>query len=689
MLVVGLHDCQTKKTGFIDGNGGKRVRDFLLSASHSLIGANLAYDLGWLCYEHNLKVKETQCGLIDVQVAESFIDEYQSFDLESLAIKYLNEKKGSGNLPNLALQNGFKGDFRKHLGKLWDLGHKDEIRKYVVSDADQPARIWEQQKKILEEQGLMPAFELNMKVLKVCVKARQRGIRIDKERWEENCEAVKPIHDKLEKQFFKKWGEVNINSPKQMGEFMRGHNVPFRMRITVRGWEPEGRKWKKKDDAFTGEAIWEQRKRLKESFPAIRVEKNKIVLYVDEQYTQRTCNTLINMGYNITANPNIDKYFFKDYKGTYPVVADCVEYKTVKGIISKFLGPKFERFLVWHEAEKEWRLHGEIQVVGARQTGRTSSKAPNLQNIPSKTKLFEGTEHEVDLSVMCREIFLPEKGHIFVKLDFSGQENRLQAHFAIGRSGARIRKMYNDNPRLDEHQFVANESGLEAEFGHKTGRKYAKNVRFGLSYGMQIFRMCLQFGWEKEFAEDLKVKVEDASPWFKDTMEEVQKTVAERGYIKTLLLRRIHLRAGDRSKLYPFYNYLIQGSAADQMKACIVAIDDTESVEILLLIVHDEGDFSLPMNAEGYKRLLELKHLMETTIKLDVPVICDPELGLNWAYMEGQQTNDKGEPIEAIDKFWKRMVDLVKKGKRSKVRIWDMETMDDEEDEEEEAEDDD
>jgi hypothetical protein len=89
--------------------------------------------------------------------------------------------------------------------------------------------------------------------------------------------------------------------------------------------------------------------------------------------------------------------------------------------------------------------------VGARHTGRLSCKMPNLQQLPSKTKLFEKTDHEVDLAHMCRECFIPDEGQAFVKLDYSGQENRVVAHFAFGKNGEFVQNEYIKNPYFDEH----------------------------------------------------------------------------------------------------------------------------------------------------------------------------------------------------------------------------------------------
>ncbi len=683
ILTVGLYDVEKKRAGYIDGNGGEKVRELLLSASVALIGANIQYDFGWLCASHNIKVKDTQCSLICVQVAESFIDQYARYTLDALSYKYLGEKKKIDEVASFALSMGLKGDARKHLKTIWDKSDagKKKIRKYVVSDATQPARIWEKQKKIMLKEGTYDAFLINMDMLKRTVKMKQTGVRIDYDKWVENCEKAKDIYDRLEKHFFDKWGKVNINSPKQLGEFMVRHNVPFKYCVTVRGFEPKNRKFVVKTDLFTGEEIAKQRAFLSIGFPGVRIEKDRIRMYVDRQYVERTVTQLEQLGYNVIMNPNLDKFFIQDYKNRYEVVNDLSEYKIVNGIISKFLGPNFGRFLIYHKDKKEWRIHGDFNVVGARQTGRLSSNNPNLQNIPSKTVVFAGTPYEVNLAVMCREIFLPEKGEVWVKLDYSGQENVLQAHFAVGKYGRKIRQMYRENPRFDEHQFVATASGLEVDFGNEIGRKYAKNVRFGISYGMQIPRMCIQFGWTKEFAEELYDKIKDASPWFIETMEAVVAKVLRVGFIITLLGRRIKYnkwRPGlnpRTAKAYPFYNYLIQGSAADQLKKAQTDCDKTQTVETPLLTVHDEGDESLPMTKKGFARLCEMKHLYEQALPLDVPIICDPEIGLSWAHLEGQKKwsrldfekglckkEDVNYPKETLEEFWNRVTIAIKDG---------------------------
>lgn len=682
IIVAGLYDAEKAEKKAFDGNGGAKLRAILSSASSSLVGASLGYDLGWECYELGMQAKQIKCQLIDVSIAESLIDEYQPYSLDALALKYLRERKGHEKLEVIAASHGLKGDFRKHLLLLWEGDsakgipqYRQEIRDYVISDADQPWRIWLKQKAILEAEGLMPAFVMNMKMVRITLGMKQRGVPIDKDKWNENAAICQRVYKELDDAFVAKYGKVNFRSGKQMAELFDSHGVPYKYKLTFKGWTPDGRKFAK-TDWFSGDDIWAQRKFLKQHFPSVRVIKGKLVVMVPKQYAERTAEQAASLGYTVTCNPSINKFTFAATKNSHQIVADIMEVKQVGNIVDKFLGPNFERFLVL-DKDGVWRIHGDFNPVGARQTGRLSASHPNLQNIPSKTVVFKGTERELNLAKMCREVFTGEPGELYVKLDFSGQENVLQAHFAVGPEGRMIRAMYTENPRLDEHQFVANASGLQEEHGKEIGRKYAKNVRFGLSYGMQVTTMCEQFGWDHDFAEELIEKVKGAAPWVPITMDTIQDMLLAKGdysqggrddkgryfppgkkaafakrYIITIMGRRIHLRQGRDRDAYKFYNYLIQGSASDMMKMALIAIDESESVETLLLTVHDEGGFSVPPTPEGVARTLELQKCMQNAVKLSIKINCDPEVGKNWASTIAQETGEDGEPNQPLQEVF-------------------------------------
>ena len=900
VICTGLYNGRETKA--FEGNGGEFVKKLLLRDDVTIVGANIQYDIGWLLSSFGMSSYDLKCSFIDVSIVESLIDEYQEFSLDALAVKYLKEHKQKSVLEGIAESLGLKGDFREHLGKLWDEGYSREIMDYVKSDADQPLRIWNLQKEIVERDNLWEGLEMNMSMIPVVVSMQQKGVRIDVEKWKENCDKAREAYERLKGEFEAKYGNVNINSPKQLAELLDKFNVPYKMRITVKGFQPDDRKFTS-DDRFQGDELTEQKKRLKEVYSGMTIEKGKLVLYLPKIYAQRACTELLDKGYCAICNPVVGKPMFTEFAATYPIVNDLVQYKQVKNIVDKFLGPVFGRFIA-----PDGRLHGNFNIVGARHTGRLSClakgtkvlttegevpiedikpgmkvithtgavaevkallyqgkkpciklttnkfhdiictkdhkfwtgkdwvpaeklkggvcvnfkellkgcrnlqkdcksvcirgkayderiscnvqnnrtqhtgcnqggsykraensrkgfeivknqdwseksyvweksgetpelerglfrqegtlyyknrrrksvcaqkgfcrcfrnksfgtatvfscaphrrksceqcfrqfgtcnctrsqhlaltvsgeirytfvgelptfdialshpdhsfiangwlvhncKMPNLQQIPSKTKLFEKTDHEVDLAHMCREVFTPEPGEAFVKLDYSGQENRVVAHFAMGKNGDFVQGEYAKNPYFDEHDYVAKVSGLEEAHGKKVGRKFAKNLRFGVSYGMQKPTMMKNFGWTKEFCDDLYEKVAGAAPWLFEVMDTVQQVVLHRRYIKTLAGRHIHLRKGRDKDAYKYMNYLIQGSASDMTKKATVVINKSRKGETMLLTVHDEDGFSVPMTEEGVDRIVELQYCMEHSSDLRVPAVCNPEIGPNWA----------------------------------------------------------
>ena len=622
VLCVGAYNGKEKKA--FEGDGGAFIEKALQNPSAVLVGANIQYDIGWLLSSHHMSVEDIKCRFIDVALVESLIDEYQPYDLDSLALKYLDEHKGKSELERIAADENLKGDFRQHLGILWDKGYKSEIMEYVQSDADQPVRIWEKQRAIVVEQKLGEALDMEMGMIPIVIALQQKGARIDLPKWKENCTKAGEAYERLKNEFETKYGKVNINSPKQLAELMDKFNVPYKKKITVKGYTPADRKFTSAD-CFKGDELTEEKQKLRQIYSGLTIEKGRLVLYLPKQYADRAADEIADMGYCVVCNPVVGKPMFQENAATYPIVSDLVQYKQAKNIVDKFLGPGFGRFIA-----PDGRAHATFNIAGARQTNRLSCKYPNLQQIPSKTKLFEKTEHEVDLAHMCRECFVPEEGECFVKLDFSGQENRMVAHFSEGKNGEYVQKKYNENPYFDEHSYVTEVSGLGAEHGTKVGRKYAKNLRFGVGYGMQKPRMMQNFGWTKEFCDDLYAKVAGAAPWLFEVMDKVQDVVTHRRYIRTLAGRRIHLRRGRDKDAYKFMNYLIQGSAADMTKKATVNIWKTKSCETMLLTVHDEDCFSVPMTEGGIERIVELKHWMEHSSDLRVPAVCNPEIGPNW-----------------------------------------------------------
>ena len=99
------------------------------------------------------------------------------------------------------------------------------------------------------------------------------------------------------------------------------------------------------------------------------------------------------------------------------------------------------------------RIHAEINQIrsddGGTVTGRFSYQNPNLQQIPAR---------DPDTGPLIRGLFIPEEGMKWGCFDYSQQEPRLVAHYALrfGLSSVnQIADSYDSNPKTDFHQIVA------------------------------------------------------------------------------------------------------------------------------------------------------------------------------------------------------------------------------------------
>ena len=78
----------------------------------------------------------------------------------------------------------------------------------------------------------------------------------------------------------------------------------------------------------------------------------------------------------------------------------------------------------------------------------------------------------------------------------------------------------------------------------------------------------------------------------------------------------------------------MQGTAADLIKLAMIAVDqwlnqNTHLKTRMIMQVHDELVFEVPQNEIEILQK-ELPRLMEGVVKLDIPLIVDVGVGLNW-----------------------------------------------------------
>jgi DNA polymerase I len=262
-----------------------------------------------------------------------------------------------------------------------------------------------------------------------------------------------------------------------------------------------------------------------------------------------------------------------------------------------------------------YRLHQLRADEGGTITGRYASSHVNIQQVTKYDK-----QAEVLKPWRLRDLFVPERGKLFLDADMSQVEFRLFAHYADvpPPHSTRLAEEYRKDPDLDFHKVVMAWTGLI--------RSYAKNVNFAKLYGAQADKIAWMCGIKVSEAEALVKKYDAKFPEASRLMRYCERLAKRRGYVRTLLGRRRRYHEGDRH--YSALNSVLQGGAADLHKLALLALYNELKKEFRLrATVHDEviGDVASKRVAAQVAELLN-----EQRFALKVPVLWQLTTGRSW-----------------------------------------------------------
>lgn len=329
-------------------------------------------------------------------------------------------------------------------------------------------------------------------------------------------------------------------------------------------------------------------------------------------------------------------------------VADLVrEIRRVEKLRSTFI----ESYIL--ESNVDGRVHGQFHLLrgdgSGTRSGRFSSSTPNLQNVPSRDK---------ELAPLVRGMFIPDAGHKqWRRYDYSQIEYRFLVHFAVGPGADEARQRYADNPDTDYHEFVI--QMIKQMTGYLLDRKPAKNINFGLIYGMGKPKLIRTLGLSKQGGQELFNAYHKALPYVHSTMEATAEEAQRLGIITTVLGRRSRFELWEpaayeqkgiplpyerairtygmvkRAATHKGLNRRLQGSAADMIKRAMWECWKQgifDEVGVPRVTVHDELGFSDPGGKEA--AFAHMKHILETALPLRVPVRCEEECGPDWGHVK-------------------------------------------------------
>ena len=623
----------------------RKIMGLLMNPDVILVGANIIYDLGWLLYEYGLSTYNVQCSFIDVLQAESILDEFGTHSLESVSWKYLKYGKTKDRIEDWVKEHiSAKGDFRQHLKDApWEL-----LEEYVKGDAKNPVKVWRKQLTLLKEQDLVKRCKLEFDCILPSLQMTMYGLPIDVEQKKKNLAFLTEAIEKLHKEFLDRYKLPNfrVTATRDIASFCDMRNIPYNHKITLTGMN--GVKFRNGEET---DHAYNKAKQIVASFCLV---KGKPTAYVPKELAERTADLLTENGFMFNNSPNVDKKFFESKREAFPEIGLIADWKLAVGIQSKILGEKYDRFLT-KNFNGEDCIKPQFKITDTI-SFRYSSNMPNGQQVPSKggfTLHEEDKETEISFPKITRALFKASKGCVFGKIDYGQIEYRLICNIACGKSGEEVREQYRKNPHLDFHQYVVDLTGLS--------RKYAKNMSFGVSFGMGLPSMAKNFGWTMEHAEEIAEAYHSKMPFVAPTLALVGDVAKERGYIKTVY--GSHARLHDKKKAYTMLNRYTQGSGGECLKCSIVQAYK-EGVWRTLKVantVHDELNMPyLEPTEEKMIALYRMAEIMRTSIPtLKIPLEASPELGDNWAstkeipaWIESRDNNDED---------WQKASDELKK----------------------------
>jgi DNA polymerase I-like protein with 3'-5' exonuclease and polymerase domains len=253
------------------------------------------------------------------------------------------------------------------------------------------------------------------------------------------------------------------------------------------------------------------------------------------------------------------------------------------------------------------KVHGRCISNGAV-TGRMTHHSPNLGQVPSTGSAY-GKE--------CRELFIPDSGHVLVGADLSGIELRCLAHYMQDDDYTR------EILEGDIHTKNQKSAGLET-------RSQAKTFIYATLYGAGATKIGSIVNGSAKDGKKLLDNFYKNTPLLAKLSEKVQR-LASKGYIPALDGRRIKIRSEHAA-----LNSLLQSCGAVIAKQWILEVHKLMRANGIsfrqVAMVHDEIQASVPEEqaVKAGELMVEAAFNAGKTLKFRLPIAAEYAVGSSW-----------------------------------------------------------
>jgi DNA polymerase I len=269
---------------------------------------------------------------------------------------------------------------------------------------------------------------------------------------------------------------------------------------------------------------------------------------------------------------------------------------------------------------RKWAGHTRMHPVWGQTrstTSRVYARSPAVQNISRK----------------LRHLFIPRKGYLLIKADYSQAQMRILAHLS---GDPELVRVFND-PTGDVHTETSLCLGLN-------DRSVAKEINFAICFGMGKESLCATINELKEqqgrtdlinpdtaqsYIDGFYARYPRVREFFADEWKKMTKLPQKDRVVRSLLGRERHFSGRPSAPMERQFRVTWpQQIEADLMKTAMVRLDRIfrrrNMKARIVMMVHDALWVEAPLEEENEVRHL-VERMMTTARKLDVPLGIDFE----------------------------------------------------------------
>lgn len=308
-----------------------------------------------------------------------------------------------------------------------------------------------------------------------------------------------------------------------------------------------------------------------------------------------------------------------DMIDAHPIVGEILNWRSVAKLAGTYADA------LPRQIASDGRIH-TTYLQTSTNTGRLSSRDPNLQNIPIKSEVGEE----------IRKCFVAPAGRLLISADYSQIQLRLLADVADVHT---FKETFNSG--LDIHEQTARKIfGIAANAPvPKDLRRAAKTVNFSIIYGISSFGLSSQLGVSRSAAQEIINSYMAGLPEIKEYIERVKEFALKNGYVLTPWGRRIELPEAHNPRMRAYamraaVNAPIQGFEADLMRLAMVNITkkimqpNADKIRMIMQ-VHDEMVFECDADV-ATEFAKKIQHEMENVAQLSVPLAAEYVIAPVW-----------------------------------------------------------